>query len=178
MLEYCFKEDFTEQANMASLAQADAATLVIWCPWSISLSYLDSVVLLSKWTLQSFMLGAFQQLHLRPTNLFQPCGETARLWPAAHSFSFTSPFLIYRERKFENSFITCQGNSKHSKDSAKSPRQHSIRQKLQTELPSSPLYVTYLFTRFTVPLSSARPAVLLMLCKYLKLWSVRSGGSI
>lgn len=122
--------------------------------------------------------GCFNSCTLHPTNLFQTCGETARLWPAAHSSSFTSPFLIYRERKLENSFITCQGNSKHSEDSAKSPRQHSIRQKLQTELPSSPLYVTYLFTRFTVPLNSARPAVLLMLCKYLKLWSVRSGGSI
>lgn len=122
--------------------------------------------------------GHFSSGTLHPINLFQTRGDTARLWPAAHSPSFTSPFLMHRERKLENRFITHQDNSKPSADSAKSLCQYSIRHKLQTWLPSSLLYVIYLFTRFTVSLDSARPAVLLMFCKCLTLWSVRSGGSI
>lgn len=113
--------------------------------------------------------GGFNSCTLHPINLFQTHRETARLWPPAHSPSFTSPFVIYRKRKLENSFITHQGNSKPSEDSAKSPCQYSVRHKLQTWLPPSLLYVTYLFTRFTVSLDLARPAVLLMLCKCLKL---------
>lgn len=121
-------------------------------------------------------LGGFHSSTLHPINLFQTYGETDRLW--LQSLFYKSISNIQREKIFQNSFVIHQGNWKPSKDPAKSPCQFSVGHKVQTWLPSSLLYVIYLFTKFTGSLDSVRPAVMLMLCKWWKLWSVRSGRSI
>lgn len=113
--------------------------------------------------------GGFNSCTLHPVNVFQTHGGTARLASCPQSLFYKSLYNIYIHTRLANSFITYQGNSKHSEDSAKSPCQYSVRHKLQTWPPSSLLYAAYLFTRFTVPLGSARPAVLHLLCKCLKL---------
>lgn len=154
---------------------------IIWYPWPISFSYLDSVVPLSKWILQIFVLwGGSTAAVFTPSTSSRLMGrqtdrQTDCTW---QSLFYKSFYNMQREKKLKNSFVTHQGNWKPSKDPVKSPCQFLVRHKVQTWLPSALLFVFYLFTKFAVPLGSLRPAVRLMLCKRWKLWSVKSGRSI
>lgn len=113
-------------------------------------SHLDSVVPLSKWSLQIFMLWEGSTAALFYQLLPDSWGDRQTV---TGSSSFTSPFIIHKEKKkFKNRIVIHQGNWKPSKDPAKSPSQFLVRHKVQIWLLSSLQYVSYLFTKFAMPL--------------------------